>query len=110
MPVFMFQASYTSESLKGQIEAPRDRVGPTRGAIEAVGGSLVFAGWTFGDYDFVCIFEAPDEVSAAGVAVAFAAGGAVKTTRTTRVLSGEDWIEVLRKSQAVRGAYRPPVG
>ena len=109
MPQFIFQASYTAESLRGQIENPQDRVGPTRGAIEAVGGSLVFAGWTFGDYDFICILDAPDEVSAAGVAVAFAAGGAVKTTKTTRVLSGDEWLSVLGKSAIVRGTYKPPV-
>jgi ectoine hydroxylase-related dioxygenase (phytanoyl-CoA dioxygenase family) len=56
----MFQASYTSESLAGQIENPRDRVEPTRVGIEAAGGSLLFAAWSFGEYDFVAIYEAPE--------------------------------------------------
>jgi len=52
------------------------------------------------------LFEAPDDTTAAGFALAIAAGGAVKSAKTTRLLSGQEWIESLRKAQGSQ--YRPP--
>ena len=45
------------------------------------------------------IYEAPDDTTAASVAMAVAAGGAVRSAKTTRLLSGQEWIESLRKAQ-----------
>jgi len=67
---------------------------------------LVAAGYPFGDYDAIVLFEAPDDTTAAGFALAIAAGGAVKSAKTTRLLSGQEWIESLRKAQGSQ--YRPP--
>jgi uncharacterized protein with GYD domain len=52
------------------------------------------------------LFEAPDDTTAAGFALAIAAGGAAKSGKTTRLLSGQEWIESLRKAQGSQ--YRPP--
>ena len=51
------------------------------------------------------LFEAPDETTAASVAMAVAAGGATKAAKTTRLLSGAEWIESLRKAQSSQ--YQP---
>jgi len=67
---------------------------------------LVAAGYPFGDYDAIVLFEAPDDTTAAGFALAIAACGAVKSAKTTRLLSGQEWIESLRKAQGSQ--YRPP--
>jgi uncharacterized protein with GYD domain len=66
----------------------------------------VAAGYPFGEYDAVVLFEAPDDTSAASFALAIAAGGAAKTAKTTRLLNGQEWIESLRKVQGSQ--YRPP--
>jgi len=42
---------------------------------------LVAAGYPFGDYDAIVLFEAPDDTTAAGFALAIAAGGAVKSAK-----------------------------
>jgi uncharacterized protein with GYD domain len=57
--------------------------------------------------DAVVIFEAPDDTAAAAIALVAGAGGAVKSARTTKLLSGQEWIESLRKAQGVAPQYRP---
>ena len=55
--------------------------------------------------DVVIVIEAPDDTTAVSVALAVTAGGAVKAARTTRLLSGQEWIESLRKAQGSQ--YQP---
>jgi uncharacterized protein with GYD domain len=54
----------------------------------------------------VITVEAADDTTAASVALAITAGGAVKSSKTTRLLSGHEWIESLRKAQTSQ--YKPP--
>ena len=75
------------------IREPQDRAEAVRPAIEALGGKLVAAGYPMGEYDAIVLFEAPDDTSAAAFALAIAAGGAAKSAKTTRLLSGQEWIE-----------------
>ena len=56
-------------------------------------------GYSFGEYDVLVIFEAPDDMMAASVALGVAAGGATRPAKTTRLLSGQEWIDSLRKAQ-----------
>jgi uncharacterized protein with GYD domain len=105
MPLYLYQAAYTSESLAAQIKEPQDRIETVRPGLEAMGAKIVAGGYPFGEYDVVIIMEAADDTTAASVALAVAAGGAVKSARTTRLLSGQEWIESLRKAQG--SAYRP---
>lgn len=90
-------------------QEPADRIElAARPTVEAVGGKVLAAGYTFGEYDIVVIYEAPDSVSAAALAVAVAAGGAAKAAKTTELLSGAEWLQVLRKAQTVSASYQPP--
>jgi uncharacterized protein with GYD domain len=70
-----------------------------------MGTKFVTAGYPVGDYDVLVIYEAPDDTTAASFAMAVAAGGAVKSASTTRLLNGQEWIESLRKAQGSQ--YRP---
>ena len=63
------------------------------------------AGYPFGEYDVLVVYEAPDDTAAASIAMAVAAGGAVRSAKTTRLLTGEEWVESLRKAQGSR--YKP---
>jgi uncharacterized protein with GYD domain len=107
MPLYMYQAAYTPESLAAQIKEPKDRIEVVRPAFDAVGAKILASGYPFGEYDVLVIYDAPDDTAAAGLALAVAAGGAVKSAKTTRLLSGQEWIESLRKAQGVSPQYRP---
>ena len=84
---------------------PQDRIEAVRPPVEALGAKILAGGYPFGEYDVLLVLEAPDDATAASVAMAVAAGGAVKSAKTTRLLSGQEWTESLRKAQGSQ--YRP---
>ena len=105
MALYMYQAAYTAESVAAQIKEPQDRIEAVRPGIEAMGTKILVGGYTFGEYDVLVVYEAPDDTTAASVALAVAAGGAAKAGKTTKLLSGQEWIDALRKAQSSQ--YRP---
>jgi len=107
MPLFMYQASYTAESLAAQIKEPKDRIEVVRPAVEAVGGKFIASGYIMGEYDVMAIYEAPDDVAAASIALAFGAGGALRAAKTTKLLTGAEYVQALQKAQSVGAQYRP---
>jgi uncharacterized protein with GYD domain len=105
MPLYMYQAAYTAESMAAQIKEPQDRIEAVRPSFEAMGATILAGGYPLGEYDVLAIYEAPDDATAAALAMAIAAGGATRSAKTTRLLSGAEWIESLRKAQGSR--YQP---
>ncbi len=101
MALYMYQASYTAKSMAAQIAEPQDPVEIIGAALEDVGATMVVAAFPFGEYDLLVVYEAPDDMTAASVAMAVAAAGEVKSGKTTRLLSGQEWLESLRKRRVV---------
>jgi uncharacterized protein with GYD domain len=101
MALYMYQASYTAKSMAAQLKEPQDPVEALRSALEDVGAKLMVAAFPFGEYDVLVVYEAPDDVTAASVAMAVAAAGEVKSAKTTRLLSGQEWLDSLRKRRVV---------
>jgi uncharacterized protein with GYD domain len=64
------------------------------------------SGIAFGSHDGYNLWEAPDNVSMAAVALAIGGGGALDSFETTVLLTVEETMEALRKAQQVQ--YRPP--
>jgi uncharacterized protein with GYD domain len=109
MALFMYQASYTAQSMAAQLKEPHDPVEAIRPTLEDLGANLLVAGFPFGEYDVLVVYEAPDDMTAASVAMAIAAAGEVKSGKTTRLLSGQEWLESLRKRKIVKlRKTRPP--
>ena len=78
-----------------------------RQACEAVGGKLI-GGWLcFGDYDIVIIADVPDNASMSAIALAIAAGGAVKASKTTVLMTGTECVKAMKKADAVAKTYKP---
>lgn len=108
MPQYLYQISYTPESLAAQIADPQDRLKTAAvPVLEAVGGKFLGGGFSFGDYDVAILIEAPDDESAAAVAVAVGAGGAMRASKTTKLLSGDQWVSALNKAAEVAKSYTP---
>jgi uncharacterized protein with GYD domain len=101
MALYMYQASYTAKSMAAQLEEPQDPVDAFRPTLEELGAKIVVAGFPFGEYDVMVVYEAPDDMTAASVAMAVAAEGEVKSAKTTRLLSGQEWLDSLRKRRIV---------
>lgn len=106
MPYYLYQDAYTAEGWASQMKNPQDRIEAVRPAVERLGGRIVNAWLSFGEYDVVAILEMPDNVSIAAFAIAVAAGGAVKAGKTTPLLTVQEWVEAARKAGGV--SYQPP--
>ncbi len=108
MPLYMYQAAYTPESWAAQMKSPQNRVETVgRQVCETVGGKLI-GGWLcFGDYDIVIIADVPDNESMAAIALAVGAGGAIKASKTTVLMTGTEGVGALEKAGAVAKAYSP---
>ncbi len=105
MPHYLQQVAYSREGWEALVANPQDRIEAVRPAIEKLGGRIVQAWFSFGDYDIVVIADLPDNVSAAAIAMAFAAGGACKSVQTTPLISPAEAVQALKK--AGECGYRP---
>jgi uncharacterized protein with GYD domain len=108
MPIYMYQGAYTSESWAAQIKNPKNRVEAVgRQACEAVGGKLLGGWYCFGDYDFVIIADVPGNEAMSAIALAIAAGGAIKSAKTTVLMKGAEIVGALKKATAFAKNYKP---
>jgi uncharacterized protein with GYD domain len=93
--------------MAAQLKEPHDPVEAIRPTLDDLGAKIVVAGFPFGDYDLLVVYEAPDDMTAASVAMAIAAAGEVKSGKTTRLLSGQEWLESLRKRRIINMRKAP---
>jgi uncharacterized protein with GYD domain len=106
MAHYMLQASFTSEAWAKMVNEPQNREQAIRPVIEKLGGKLLGYWFAFGESDAVVIIQMPDNVSAAAASLAAAAGGAVKSVKTTPLMSVEEGMQAMR--QAGTAGYRAP--
>ena len=105
MPLYLYQAAYTPESLALQIKKPADRLEVVGGQLKSSGSRVLAGGYCFGDYDITIVMDAPDDATMAAASIAIAAGGAVRSAKTTRLLSGAEFVEALTKASTM--SYKP---
>jgi uncharacterized protein with GYD domain len=105
MPRFLHQVSYTSEAMSRLISNAHDRFEAVRGPIEKLGGKIEHGYFAFGEHDAILITEMPDNISAAAIALAFAAGGALRNCTTTALLTTAEALDAMRK--AATCGYKP---
>ena len=106
MPMYLTRFSYTPETWARMIQDPEDGRKAAAAYIESVGGKLHGFWYAFGAYDGLTLWEAPDDVSMAAVALAIGSGGAMRGMETTVLLSVEDTMAALGTARTV--GYRPP--
>src|SRR3981189_3533951 len=108
MAIYMYQAAYTAESWAAQVKKPEIRVESVgRAACEAVGGKLLGGWYCFGDYDLVIVADVPNNESMSAIALAIAAGGAIKSSKTTVLMAGSESPAAPKKAAAVAKSYQP---
>ena len=106
MAFYLTRFSYTPETWARLTKKPEDRRDAARKYIESVGGKLHGFWYAFGEHDAYNLWEAPDNVSMAGVAIAIGGGGALSSIDTTVLLTVEETIEALKKASTI--GYRAP--
>jgi uncharacterized protein with GYD domain len=106
MSTYLIQVAYSSDTWSKLVANPQNRFQAISTPIENLGGKLLSAYFAFGDYDAVCIIEMPSQIEIAAIALAFAAGGACKSVKTTPLMTAAEGIEALKK--AAKCGYKAP--
>ena len=106
MALYLTRFSYTPETWARLTKKPEDRRKAASKYIEAVGGKLHGFWYAFGAYDGYNLWEAPDNVSMAAVAIALGGGGALSKCETTTLLTVEETLDALGRVGKV--AYQAP--
>ena len=87
MPIYITQGRYTRDAIKGMIVKPEDRADAVARLLSKIGGRLLGYYLTFGEYDFLTIAEAPNDVQMAAALLAAGKSGGVTDLRTTVALT-----------------------
>jgi uncharacterized protein with GYD domain len=98
MSFYLIQVAYNPEGWQALVKNPQNRVEAVRPAIENLGGKIENAWYSFGDFDVTLILQMPDNVSAAALSIAFASGGALKTVKTTPLLTATEALEAMKRA------------
>jgi uncharacterized protein with GYD domain len=106
MPLYLSRFSYTPETWARLMGKPEDRREAAQSYIESVGGKLHGFWYAFGPHDGYSLWEAPDNVSMAAVAVAISGGGALSSLETTVLLTVDETMDAVRNAERLQ--YRPP--
>ena len=108
MPLYLARFSYTTDAVRALVVQPQDRSTAAREMAETLGCNLLGFWVAFGDFDGVYLIEAPDNATAAAVAMAVGGSGALSDIETTVLLDMDEAQEAMRK--AAGATYRPPSG
>jgi uncharacterized protein with GYD domain len=103
---YLLQVAYTPEAWANLVAHPQNRIDAVRPAIEKLGGKLVHGWFAFGDYDLIAVIEMPGNVEAAAFSLAAQAGGALRSIKTTPLLTTAEGVEALKK--AGTSGYKAP--
>ena len=106
MPLYLSRFSYTPETWAKLIGNPEDRRKAAQMYVESVGGKLHGFWYAFGSHDGYNLWEAPDNVSMAAVALAISGGGALSSFETTVLLTVDETIEAFRRAGRIQ--YKRP--
>jgi uncharacterized protein with GYD domain len=100
MSYYLIQVAYNPEGWQTLVKNPHNRVEAVRPAIKKLGGKIENAWYSFGDYDVTLILQMPDNISAAALSIAFAAGGALRAVKTTPLLTATEALDAMKRAGA----------
>jgi uncharacterized protein with GYD domain len=104
MAKYLVEARYTAEGAKGLArEGGTGRRAAAAKAVEGLGGKVESFYYAFGDVDAYVIFDVPDNVSAAALALAVGQSGGINT-KTVVLITPEEMDQAGKKAVD----FRPP--
>jgi uncharacterized protein with GYD domain len=106
MPLYLGRFAYTQQAVKALVANPQDRSKAAAEVAESLGAKMLNFWFAFGEFDGVFVAEAPDNATAAALALAIAGSGALSKLETTVLLDMQEAQEAMRKAAAA--TYRPP--
>jgi uncharacterized protein with GYD domain len=103
MAKYVVYGNYVGDGLKGLLkDGGSSRVAAVKKLLESLGGTMECFYYAFGEYDVFCIYDVPDNVSAASIALTISATGLIRT-KTVVLITPEEMDQVAKKSPTYRG-------
>lgn len=110
MPMYMFQAKYTSDAFKAMLAEPQDRTAAGEKIVEAHDGKLRGLYFAMGEYDIVAMVEAADDETMGAIVMTLAASGAFSGGMTTKLIPAPEAKAIMQAAAAKAGDYTPVTG
>jgi uncharacterized protein with GYD domain len=95
MPTYISLVQFTEKGMQAAKQTTQ-RVSDWAGKVESMGVGIKQMYWTLGQYDQVCIFEAPDDETAASVLLAADMLGNIRT-QTMRAFTAAETETILAR-------------
>lgn len=96
---------YENDKKREMLDTPSDRAAVSRKAVAAMGGKLLHAYGTCGEYDMLFIYEMPDMASVAANMHLAEATGMSKHHTILPLFSNDDFLASQAKAGALRDSY-----
>ena len=109
MAHYLIEVGYTAEAWSAQVEAQANVVDRIMPALKACGGKLESIYYTFGESDLVAIIDVKTPEDAAAFALAVTSSGALRSYKTTQLLTVEQGIASMKRAAEARKVYTPPL-
>ncbi|MGB6174885.1 MAG: GYD domain-containing protein [Methylocella sp.] len=108
MAIYITQGRYTPDAVKGMVANPENREKAIADLLEKAGAKLLAHYFTFGEYDFLSVAEAPSEEVMASALIAGAASGGISHLRTSLAMTAKDAMKAFKSAGALSKAFKPP--
>jgi len=95
MPTYISLVQFTDKGIQAAKETTQ-RVADWAAKVQSMGVSVKQMYWTLGEYDQVCVFEAPDDETAASVLLGADLLGNIRT-QTLRAFTASEMKKILAK-------------
>ena len=96
---------YNNDKKEEMLDAPSDRAAVSRKAVAAMGGKLLHAWGTCGEYDMMFVYEMPDMTTVAANMHLAEATGMSKYHKIIPLFSNEDFVESQKRAGRLRDSY-----
>ena len=106
MPVYMVQFSYTPEAWATLSKNVMNRRPAVSRLLKQAGGRLIELYYSYGEYDGVVLFDAPDDITAGAAVIAAVSAGHLRAVKMTRLFTAEEGVEMMRKAGML--PFAPP--
>jgi uncharacterized protein with GYD domain len=95
MPTYISLVQFTEKGIQDAKQTTQ-RVADWAAKVQSIGVSIKQMYWTLGEYDQVCVFEAPDDKTAASVLLTADVLGNIRT-QTMRAFTTSEMEKILAK-------------
>ena len=108
MAHYLIEVGYTPQAWASQIDSQANVIDRITPAVTAAKGKIESIYYAFGDADLVGIMDFPTPEDAASFSLAVTGSGALRSFRTTPLLTVEQGMASMKKASKIRATYTPP--